>query len=85
MAERFAKNLVKQRRAAGLSQEELAFRAAIHRTQISLLENGGRLPRFETVIKLAGPLDVAVATLTEGVVWEPTLSVTGGRKVSGDD
>jgi transcriptional regulator with XRE-family HTH domain len=85
MAERFAKNLVKQRRAAGLSQEELAFRASIHRTQISLLENGGRLPRFETLIKLAGSLEVSVATLAEGIVWEPILSVTGGLKVSGDD
>jgi transcriptional regulator with XRE-family HTH domain len=76
MAARFAKNLVDSRRAAGLSQEELAFRAAIHRTQISLLENGGRLPRFETLIKLAGSLE-------EGIVWEPIRSVTGGLKVSG--
>jgi transcriptional regulator with XRE-family HTH domain len=82
MAERFAKNLVKQRQAAGLSQEELAFRASIHRTQISLLENGGRLPRFETLIKLAGSLEVSVEILTEGIVWEPILSVTGGLKVS---
>jgi transcriptional regulator with XRE-family HTH domain len=83
MAARFAKNLVDSRRAAGLSQEELAFRAAIHRTQISLLENGGRLPRFETLIKLAGSLEVSVDALTEGIVWEPIRSVTGGLKVSG--
>jgi transcriptional regulator with XRE-family HTH domain len=47
MAERFAANLRRLREAAGLSQEELAFRAQIHRTQISLLETGQRLPRFE--------------------------------------
>ena len=85
MSERFAKNLVKERRASGLSQEELAFRAAIHRTQISLLENGGRLPRFETLIKLAGALEVSVATLTEGIVWKPIVSVTGGLEVSDEE
>jgi transcriptional regulator with XRE-family HTH domain len=82
MSERFAANLVKQRQAAGLSQEELSFRAQIHRTQISLLENGSRLPRFETLIKLAGALEVSVADLTEGIAWEPIVSVKGGLKIS---
>ena len=84
MAQKFSKNLVKQRHSLGLSQEELAFRASIHRTQISLLENGGRLPRFETLIKLAGALEVSVAALTEGIEWEPIRSVTGGLKISDD-
>ena len=82
MSRRFAANLYRQRRAAGLSQEELAFRAAVHRTQVSLLERGDRLPRFETLIKIAGALEVSVDTLTEGIVWEPIVSVTGGLKIS---
>jgi transcriptional regulator with XRE-family HTH domain len=82
MSDRFAANLVKARQAADLSQEELAFRAAIHRTQISLLENGNRLPRFETLVKLAGALGVSVADLTDGIAWEPIVSVSGGLKVA---
>jgi ribosome-binding protein aMBF1 (putative translation factor) len=37
IAERFAANLRRLRDAAGLSQEELAFRAQIHRTQVTFL------------------------------------------------
>ena len=82
MSDRFAANLVKARHAAGLSQEELAFRAGVHRTQVSLLENGNRLPRFETLIKLAGALGVSVADLTDGISWEPIVSISGGIKVA---
>src|SRR4051794_5773433 len=79
---RFAANLRRLRAEARLSQEELAFRAAIHRTQISLLEGGQRLPRFETLIKLAGSLEASPAALTEGIVWEPILAVNGGLVVT---
>jgi transcriptional regulator with XRE-family HTH domain len=85
ISQRFAANLAAQRKASGLSQEELAFRAAVHRTQVSLLEGGNRLPRFETLIKLAGALEVPVDTLLTGIVWEPIVSVSGGLKVSGTD
>jgi transcriptional regulator with XRE-family HTH domain len=85
LSQRFAANLAEQRKASGLSQEELAFRAAVHRTQVSLLEGGNRLPRFETLIKLAGALEVSVDTLLKGIVWEPIVSVSGGLKVSGTD
>jgi len=82
MSERFARNLTELRRSKGFSQEELAFRASIHRTQVSLMENGVRLPRFETLIKLSGALEVSPAALTEGIEWEPVATVTGGLKVS---
>lgn len=82
MAERFAANLRHLREEAGLSQEELSFRAGIHRTQISLLENGTRLPRFETLIRLAGAVEAPVADLCEGIVWEPIISITGGLVVT---
>jgi transcriptional regulator with XRE-family HTH domain len=82
MSERFAKNLVQLRQAAGYSQEDLAFRAAIHRTQVSLLERGTRMPRVETLVKLAGALEVSPNELLDGIVWEPITRTVGGLKVS---
>ena len=59
-SERFGENLLRIRQARKLSQENLAERAGIHRTQISLLESGRRQPLLETVVRLAGALDVPV-------------------------
>jgi transcriptional regulator with XRE-family HTH domain len=81
-ARRFSVNVYRLRKAAGYSQEELSFRAALHRTQISLLETGTRLPRFETLIKLAGALDATPNDLTEGITWEPIVAITGGLFVT---
>lgn len=82
ISERFSKNLVTLRQAAGLSQEELAFRASIHRTQISLMESGSRLPRLDTLVKLAGALEVPIEILLEGIVWEPSVTKMGHFKVA---
>ena len=71
VAERFAANLRTLRKAAGLNQEELALRADIHRTQISYVESGQRMPRLDTLIKLAGALGVTANDLVAGIVWEP--------------
>jgi DNA-binding XRE family transcriptional regulator len=67
VARRFGDNLVRCRKRAGFSQEELAFRASIHRTQIGVLERGGRCPRIDTLVKLAGALDVSVDELLDGM------------------
>ena len=80
--DRFAANLVQLRETSGLTQEELASRASLHRTQVGLLESGKRLPRLETLIKLAGALGVSTADLTEGIAWEPIVTTAGGLKVS---
>lgn len=76
-SERFASNLRTLRQAADLSQEELAFRAEIHRTQISLIEGGHRLPRLDTLVKLAGALHVTPNDLLEGIAWEPSVHRPG--------
>jgi transcriptional regulator with XRE-family HTH domain len=81
ISDRFAANLVQLRQAVGMSQEELAFRASIHRTQVSLMESGKRLPRFETLVKLVGALEVSPEALMKGIVWEPNVSRAGGFKV----
>src|SRR4051794_30650823 len=54
---RFAKNLVALRRQSGLSQERVASRSGLHRTEISLLERGLRVPRLNTIVRLAGGVD----------------------------
>lgn len=68
---RFGENLLRIRHARKLSQENLADRADIHRTQISLLEGGRQQPLLETVVRLAGALDVPVEALFEGIRWVP--------------
>lgn len=82
ISERFAANLAELREAAGFSQEELAFRASIHRTQVSLMESGSRLPRFETLVKLVGALEVSPEALMKGIAWEPHVRTTGGLNIS---
>jgi transcriptional regulator with XRE-family HTH domain len=68
---RFGRNLVVHRRQADLSQEELAIRASLHRTEIGHLERGKRLPRIDTLVKLAGALAVPAGDLLKEVTWVP--------------
>lgn len=77
VAKRFGDNLVRCRRAARISQEELAFRASLHHTQIGALERGESHPRIDTVAKLAGALDVSLGDLLEGIVWAPGKTTEG--------
>jgi transcriptional regulator with XRE-family HTH domain len=84
-AGRFAANLRRIRHAAGLSQEAVAFRAGIHRTQISLLEQGERLPRVETLVRLAGATRTTPDDLLAGIAWEPITVVEGGLLVAGTE
>ena len=65
--DQFARNLVEQRRRRGLSQDDLAELAGMHRTAISLLERRGRDPRLETIVKLAHALGVKPITLMRGI------------------
>lgn len=67
--DRFAINLRKARQKSQISQEELGFRCDLHRTEISLLERGGREPRLGTIVKLAGALSVTPEELCTGVTW----------------
>jgi len=58
---------VKSRRLAlGISQEELAGRAGLHRTYISDIERGARNISIESIEKLAGALDSSISTLFIG-------------------
>ncbi len=52
-----------QRTSLGISQEELAHRAGLHRTYISDLERGARNPSIDSIEKLARALEISVAAL----------------------
>jgi transcriptional regulator with XRE-family HTH domain len=77
VAEQFAANLVRLRRQAGLSQEQLAFRAELHRTEIGMAERGVRLVKIDTLLKLAGALGVEPGDLLAGLKWQPGESRVG--------
>jgi len=71
MAERFGANLLRCRRRARLSQEEVGVRASLHRTEVGLVEHGRRLPRIDTVVKLAAAVEAEVGELFKGISWVP--------------
>jgi transcriptional regulator with XRE-family HTH domain len=77
----FGRNLCRCRRQVSLSQEALARRASLHRTEIGLLERGERVPRIDTVVKVAGGLEVPPARLLEGIDWNVGSSVPGAFSV----
>jgi len=47
----------------GISQEELAERAGLHRTYVSDIERGARNVSLQSIEKLAGALEISVSTL----------------------
>jgi transcriptional regulator with XRE-family HTH domain len=77
VAERFGENLWHARKRACLSQEELGFAAELHRTEVGLLERGRRLPKIDTLVKLAGALGIAPEALLKRIVWNPAR-IEGG-------
>lgn len=69
--DRLGKNLIRCRKQADLSQEELSYLASVHRTEISQVERGLRVLRADTLVKLASALEVSVEDLLGGIAWEP--------------
>lgn len=82
VAVKFGRNLFRCRRRAAMSQEELGNLASLHRTEIGLLEHGTRLPRVDTLMKLAGSLGVEPDELLEGIQWVPGDSDQGRFTIS---
>lgn len=78
VAQQFGENLARLRKRADMSQEELAWGASVHRTEVSQLERGLRIARVDTVAKLAGTLEVEPGALFEGIAWRRG-SVRAGR------
>lgn len=66
----FGKILKSLRTEKGLSQEELGFRANLHRTFISQLERGLKSPTLDTLFDLCGVLEVLPSDLLRRIETE---------------
>lgn len=53
----------RHREAAGLSQEQLAERAGLHRNYIGLMERGQRNAALTTLLSIAAALDLSLSEL----------------------
>ncbi len=82
VARQFGLTLRRLRKEAKLSQEQLGQLASLHRTEIGLLERGARIPRIDTIIKLATALDVPAARLLIGIEWTPGTAEPGTFEIS---
>lgn len=68
------------RTKAGISQEELGFRFGLHRTYVSLLERGQRMPSVPTLLSLGeflGASPVELMKLVERELGGPRRGVPG--------
>ena len=62
------KRIKSAREKKGLTQEQLAEQVNLSPMHISVIERGNKLPRLETLIKIANVLDVSADTLLQDVV-----------------
>lgn len=85
IAARFGDNLARLRKRVAISQEELSVRASVHRTEISQLERGLRVARIDTLVKLAGSLEVSCDELLAGLEWTPGETTYGRFQLSEED
>lgn len=62
---KFGKEVRKQRMRLGISQEELAFRAGVHRTYIGMIERAEKNITLSNIEKIAKALKISVSVLTK--------------------
>jgi transcriptional regulator with XRE-family HTH domain len=82
---RFGENVWWLRTQRRLTQSALAARAGIHRSQVPQIENARRTARLETVVAVAGGLEVPVSDLFEGICFEPFIDRPGSYVVEALD
>lgn len=63
----FAQNVRAAREKADMTQEQLAWAAGLHQTEIARIEKGRRNPGLDTIVKVANGLQVSVEQLMKGV------------------
>lgn len=74
LRERFAENAVSLRRRSDRTQVEVAKRAGLHASEISLLERGLRVPRLGTIVQLAAGIEAEPCDLLAGMAWRIDFS-----------
>src|SRR6185437_13752385 len=72
-----------RREALGISQEELAHRAGLHRTYISDIERGARNPSLKTLSRLADGLEITTSQLIK--MGEAAADSAADSKDDNDD
>jgi HTH-type transcriptional regulator, competence development regulator len=70
LAVHLAGTIRKHRERFGISQEELARRTSLSRTEIGMIERGLRKPRLGTIVKLADALKVPAEAVFAGMRWD---------------
>lgn len=63
--EKFGEKVREERLKQGLSQEELASRAGVHRTYIGMIERAEKNITLENISKVAKALGLSISQLTE--------------------
>lgn len=63
----FADNVRAARETAEMTQEQLAWAAGLHQTEIARIEKGTRNPGLDTIVKVARGLDLPAEQLMKGV------------------
>jgi transcriptional regulator with XRE-family HTH domain len=66
-----ALNLRRAMAEKGVSVTEVAARADIYRTHLSLILRGERTVQLDTLVKLAGALEISPRDLLAGIEWVP--------------
>jgi transcriptional regulator with XRE-family HTH domain len=71
LTSRIGENLKWLRERTRLFHGELADLIGTHRTEVSLFERGGREPRLEMLVKLAGSREIDIDELSADIAWKP--------------
>ena len=61
----FAKNVRETRKKRGLTQEQLAFKAGLHRTYVGMIERAEKNVTLINIEKIANALEVKIKDLME--------------------
>ncbi len=67
VSEKLGQKIREQRLAIGISQEELASAAGLHRTYIGSIERGERNVSLQNIVAIARALSVSPSVLLEGI------------------
>lgn len=64
---KFGQKVREERQKTGLSQEELAAKAGVHRTYVGMIERGEKNITLTNIHKVAQALDITISELTQGL------------------